>query len=211
MTRQAIHIEPRLSGVGPTGCPSGIAIIGMAGRFPGANNIDEFWGNLRDGVESVSLFTDQELREAGVAAATLRDPRYVKAAPVLDGVDLFDASFFNCSPREARITDPQHRLFLECAWQALENAGYVVRIREPDWHQHRMLKGPEADINLHVFSSGCPEIERILALRDRLRTDLADRDLYESTKRDLAKREWACVDDYALAKSTVIEEIIARA
>ena len=94
---------------------------------------------------------------------------------------------------------------------ALENAGYVVRIREPDWHQHRMLKGPEADINLHVFSSGCPEIERILALRDRLRTDLADRDLYESTKRDLAKREWACVEDYALAKSAVIEEIIARA
>jgi acyl transferase domain-containing protein/acyl carrier protein len=101
-----------------------IAIIGMVGRFPGAGNIDEFWQNLRDGVESVSFFTDQELDAAGVSPATLRDPNYIKARGVLEGMELFDASFFGYSPREAEVIDPQHRIFLECAWEALENAGY---------------------------------------------------------------------------------------
>ncbi|MEW5860365.1 MAG: type I polyketide synthase, partial [Cyanobacteriota bacterium] len=101
-----------------------IAVIGMSGRFPGAKNIQELWQNLREGVESISFFSDRELESAGVDTATLRHPNYVKAAPVLDDVDLFDASFFGYSPKEAQMMDPQSRLFLECAWEALENAGY---------------------------------------------------------------------------------------
>ncbi|MEH2042430.1 type I polyketide synthase [Nostoc sp.] len=101
-----------------------IAIIGMAGRFPGANKVDSFWQNLRDGVESISFFTDEELISAGVDSASLNDPNYVKASGVLEDIELFDASFFGFSPREAEITDPQHRLFMECVWSSLENAGY---------------------------------------------------------------------------------------
>lgn len=92
----------------------------------------------------------------------------------------------------------------------LERGGYSLRIREPNWHEHRMFKGPAADINLHVFSSGCPEINRILNFRDWLRSNAADRDLYEQTKRDLAEKEWADVQDYADAKTAVIAEILAR-
>jgi len=92
----------------------------------------------------------------------------------------------------------------------LERAGYALRLREPNWHEHRMFKGPAADINLHVFSSGCPEINRILNFRDWLRSNAADRDLYELTKRELAEKEWADVQDYADAKTAVIEEILAR-
>jgi GrpB-like predicted nucleotidyltransferase (UPF0157 family) len=94
---------------------------------------------------------------------------------------------------------------------ALEGAGYLLRIREPDWHQHRMFKGPGTGINLHVFSSGCAEIDRILLFRDWLRTHTADRDLYARTKRALVQREWKRVDDYAGAKTAVIEEILGRA
>ncbi|CAG0930613.1 phthiocerol/phenolphthiocerol synthesis type-I polyketide synthase E [Thermoflexales bacterium] len=101
-----------------------IAIVGMSGRFPGARNIDEFWENLRNGTESISSFSDEQLAEAGVTQADYHDPQYVAARGILEGVDLFDAAFFNFSPREAEIMDPQHRLFLECAWEALENAGY---------------------------------------------------------------------------------------
>ncbi|OYD99757.1 type I polyketide synthase, partial [Nostoc sp. 'Peltigera membranacea cyanobiont' 232] len=101
-----------------------IAIIGMAGRFPGANEIDSFWKNLRDSVESISFFTDEELISAGVDSALLNDPNYVKASGILEDIDLFDASFFSFSPREAETTDPQHRLFIECVWEALENAAY---------------------------------------------------------------------------------------
>ena len=103
---------------------SEIAIIGIAGRFPGAKNIDEFWQNLQSGIESVSIFTDEELLASGVDAATLNNPKFVKARAVLEDVELFDASFFGFNPREADITDPQHRLFLECANIALEDAGY---------------------------------------------------------------------------------------
>lgn len=102
----------------------GIAIIGMAGRFPGAKNVDEFWENLRDGVESISFFSEAELKSSGVDESVLHDPRYVKARAVLEDIDLFDAAFFGFNPREAEITDPQHRFFLESAWEALENAGY---------------------------------------------------------------------------------------
>jgi acyl transferase domain-containing protein len=101
-----------------------IAVVGMAGRFPKARNLAEYWENLRDGVEAITLFSDEELRASGVDAATLSDPNYVKACAVLDDVEMFDAPFFGFTPREAEIMDPQHRLFLEHAWEALESAGY---------------------------------------------------------------------------------------
>src|SRR6185436_21104132 len=96
----------------------------MSGRFPGARNLDAFWHNLRDGVESISVLSDEQLNAAGIDAATLRDPNYVKAAPILEDIEFFDAAFFGINPREAEILDPQHRVFLECAWEALEHAGY---------------------------------------------------------------------------------------
>jgi GrpB-like predicted nucleotidyltransferase (UPF0157 family) len=93
----------------------------------------------------------------------------------------------------------------------LESLGFVMRIREPDWFQHRMLKAPEPDGNLHVFTVGCPEIDRMLAFRDWLRTHDDDRKLYEETKRQLAARIWKDIQDYADAKSEVIHDILARA
>jgi len=101
-----------------------IAIIGLVGRFPGADNVDNFWEKLRNGVELISHFTDEELLSAGIEPALLNDRNYVKVGSILEGIDLFDAAFFGFTPREAEITDPQHRLFLESAWEALENAGY---------------------------------------------------------------------------------------
>lgn len=94
---------------------------------------------------------------------------------------------------------------------ALESAGYVLRIREPDWFQHRMFKGQDPETNLHVFSEGCSEIDRTLLFRDWLRSNPADRDLYERTKRALAAEEWEHIQNYADAKTAVIGEIIARA
>ncbi|MFE1458953.1 amino acid adenylation domain-containing protein [Streptomyces sp. NPDC058735] len=102
-----------------------VAIVGFACRLPGAADADTFWDNLKDGVESIRRFTPQELREAGVAEDVLRDPAYVPAKGFVEDADLFDAEFFDCSPAEADTMDPQHRLFLECAWQALEHAGQV--------------------------------------------------------------------------------------
>lgn len=93
----------------------------------------------------------------------------------------------------------------------LEAAGYVLTIREPDWHEHRALKGTDPRVNLHVFSDGCAEIARMTAFCDRLRTNPADRDLYERTKRDLARRTWTYIQDYADAKGEVVEDIIGRA
>jgi acyl transferase domain-containing protein len=103
---------------------SSIAIVGMAGRFPGARNTSEFWSNLHDGVESIRDLTEAELLAAGASSGDLANPDYVRRAPVLDGVPLFDASFFGFSPRDASIMDPQHRHFLECAWEALEDAAH---------------------------------------------------------------------------------------
>lgn len=93
----------------------------------------------------------------------------------------------------------------------LEAAGYVLRIREPGWHEHRVFKGPETDVNLHVFSSGCPEIDRLLRFRDHLRACGTDRLLYERTKRSLAQRRWRYTQHYADAKTEVVEEILRRA
>ncbi len=104
--------------------PHEIAIIGMDGRFPGAKNLEQFWANLRDGVHCISFFSEEETEHGFGDRAGMSDARYVRAAGVLDGVELFDAPFFGFTRREAEITDPQHRLFLECAWSALESAGY---------------------------------------------------------------------------------------
>src|SRR5262249_4528865 len=100
-----------------------IAIVGMSGCFPGARNLEEFWRNLRDGVESISTFTAAELELDGDAAPA-EDSRYVKSRGILQDVELFDASFFGYTPREAELADPQQRWFLQCAWEALEAAAY---------------------------------------------------------------------------------------
>lgn len=94
---------------------------------------------------------------------------------------------------------------------ALEGAGYVLRIREPEWHEHRMLKGDNPAVNLHVFSPGCPEVERMLLFRDWIRRNESDRLLYEHTKRELARKTWKYTQNYADAKTLVVEEILARA
>ncbi len=94
---------------------------------------------------------------------------------------------------------------------ALEAAGYVLRVREPDWNEHRMFRTPEKDVHVHVYSAGCAEIERYLTFRDRLRRNVDDRSRYEKTKRELATNEWSDMNEYAKAKTKVIESIIAAA
>ncbi|OLP64674.1 Phthiocerol/phenolphthiocerol synthesis polyketide synthase type I PpsE [Bacillus pumilus] len=101
-----------------------IAVIGLAGRFPGAKNVEEYWENLKKGKETISFFTEEELRREGTDEALLKNPRFVKAKGMLDDVDLFDADFFDYTPKEAAMMDPQFRLFHECVWTALEDAGY---------------------------------------------------------------------------------------
>lgn len=93
----------------------------------------------------------------------------------------------------------------------LEAAGYILRAREPDWYEHRMFKGPDTDINLHVFTAGCTEIDRMLIFRDWLRSNDADRDAYLQVKQDLARRTWRHVQHYADAKTAIVQEIVARA
>ncbi|MET0399229.1 MAG: amino acid adenylation domain-containing protein [Longimicrobiaceae bacterium] len=103
-----------------------IAVVGMAGRFPGAGDLDAFWCNLRTGVDAIARFTREELAAAGVPERQLGDPSYVPAHGMLGDAELFDAAFFGFTPREASILNPQHRVFLECAWDALERAGYAT-------------------------------------------------------------------------------------
>ena len=117
-TRAAHTLKPAPARMEP------IAIIGMSGRFPGASDLEKLWSNLAHGVESIAVLTQEEMREAGIPEAISKLPGYVNAAPVLEGADQFDAPFFGFSARDAALTDPQHRLFLETAWQALEDAGY---------------------------------------------------------------------------------------
>src|SRR3972149_2301690 len=101
-----------------------IAIVGIGGRFPGADDLDQFWKNLCDGVESITFFSDEELTRAGVDAKLLSNPDYVKANAIVSDIDCFDTRFFGINPREAAMMDPQQRLFLEYAWRVLESAGY---------------------------------------------------------------------------------------
>ena len=102
----------------------GVAIIGLDCRFPGAGDPTAFWQNLKGGVESVTFLTEEELAASGVDPDLIRQPNYVRARSLLEGVELFDAEFFGVSPKEAEAMDPQQRVFLEMAWRAVENAGY---------------------------------------------------------------------------------------
>src|SRR5262249_1625897 len=102
-----------------------IAIIGMRGRFPGADTVEQFWHNLCNGVESIVTFTDAELAAAGVDEAMRSIPGFVPRGGPLSNIEVFDASFFGFSPRDAEVIDPQQRLFLECCWESLEAAGYT--------------------------------------------------------------------------------------
>ncbi|MBP0010702.1 SDR family NAD(P)-dependent oxidoreductase, partial [Roseofilum sp. Belize Diploria] len=101
-----------------------IAIIALSGRFPKAPDLNQFWQNLKDGVESISFFSDQELLKSGIKAELLDDPNYVKARAMMSDIDMFDANFFSYSRKEAEYIDPQQRLFLECAWETIERGGY---------------------------------------------------------------------------------------
>ena len=110
--------------------PNAIAIIGLAGRFPRAKSLDEFWQNIRNGVEALETFSDAELDLAGVPVALRSQPLFVRKGAKLEDVELFDPDFFGFSPREAQIVDPQHRIILECAWEALEHAGYPAGVTD---------------------------------------------------------------------------------
>ncbi|MCP4154134.1 MAG: hypothetical protein GY757_40790, partial [bacterium] len=101
-----------------------VAVIGMAGRFPGAGGIEQFWWNITNGVESITFFSDDELKESGVAPELLENPDYVAARGIIEEIEYFDAAFFGYTPREAEVMDPQVRVFHECCWEALEDAGY---------------------------------------------------------------------------------------
>jgi acyl transferase domain-containing protein/acyl carrier protein len=117
-----------MSSTAITDAADDIALIGMSGRFPGARDIQQFWRNLSAGVDSIATFTDAELLAAGAERRQLTDPAYVKAGGVLDDVEMFDAAFFGFNPREAAALDPQQRVFLECAWESLEHAGYDAAV-----------------------------------------------------------------------------------
>ncbi|MES2933180.1 MAG: amino acid adenylation domain-containing protein [Pseudomonadota bacterium] len=120
--KQSEHAGSQIAQAALSG--SDIAIVGMAGRFPGADNVEDFWRNLCAGVESITELTDQQLLAAGVDARLLQDPAYVRRKGNLKDIECFDAPFFGYPPREAQLMDPQQRLFLEVGWQALEHAGY---------------------------------------------------------------------------------------
>lgn len=133
--------------------PGTIAVIGLAGRFPGARSPQDLWTIVRQGVDAITFFTDEQLIAAGVAPDALHDPAYVKANGRLADIEQFDAAFFGMSPRDAAIFDPQHRFFLECAWEAFEHAGYV---------------GEQFDGQIAVYaSSGAPEYYMHNLLRSR--------------------------------------------
>ncbi len=143
-----------------------IAIIGLAGRFPGAATIEAFWSNLAEGVESITFFSEEELRHSGVAPQLLSRRDFVPAAPVLDDIDQFDAAFFKIARREAEIMDPQQRILLEVAWETLERAGYAGESRRGSigvftgagglmssylvspFHFHRRLIGPTGSMQV---------------------------------------------------------------
>jgi len=153
-----------------------IAIVGMAGRFPGAANVAELWQNLRDGVESVRALDDEELLAAGVAPARLADPNLVKAVAMPRGIDLFDAGFFGFSHREAEIMDPQQRLLLECAWEALEDAGYGG---EPGPGATAVFAGVSTSTYLLYHLLANPAV---LATLDPLQLDLGNSGDYLTTR-----------------------------
>jgi len=112
------------SGPGLASSEGAFAIIGMSVRFPGAENIEQFWRNLRNGVESFASLSEQDLLQSGIDPSVFQNPEYVRVCATIENVEDFDAAFFGLTPREAELMDPQHRAFLECAWSVLEDAGY---------------------------------------------------------------------------------------
>jgi acyl transferase domain-containing protein len=144
----------------------GVAVVGMSGRFPGANGVEEFWRNLREGVESVSFFADEG--RGG-------DPRWVGAAGLLDDIESFDAPFFNFNQREAEVTDPQHRIFLECAWEALEDAGY-------DAAAYQGLVGVYAGAAVNTYLLGLNSYESFRDLIGSFHTTIGNEKDYLTTR-----------------------------
>ena len=143
--------EPsRVAAVPNSAADTAIAIIGLAGRFPGASNITEFWENLINGVDSITHFTDVELAEAGIAPERLQNPDYVKARGVLKDADRFDAAFFGIPPKEADVLDPQHRLFLECASESLEDAGC-----DPETYNGTVGVWAGSSLNTYLLANLC--------------------------------------------------------
>ena len=139
--------------------PRAIAIVGMSGRFPGAPTVRQFWQNLRDGVESLQTFSDAEQDAAGINATIRAMPGWVPRGTVLENADCFDATFFGVSPREAQIIDPQHRVFLECAWEALEDAGYAS---EPEGRTVAIYAG--SSMNSYVGSQLLPNRDLLVSV-----------------------------------------------
>lgn len=135
---------------------SDIAVIGMACRFPGADNIDEFWNNLRDGIESISFFTDQDILDSMVDPKSALHPNYVKASPILKDAAGFDADLFGYSAKEAEQMDPQHRLFLECCWETLEHAGY-----QPIDQQHTVGLYAGCAMNTYLLNNVYPNRDQL--------------------------------------------------
>ncbi len=125
-----------------------VAIIGMAARFPGAESLDEFWQNLCKGLESVSFFTEEEAIAEGADPESVKNSRYVRACAALKDIEMFDAAFFGFSPREAELTDPQHRLFLECASEVIESSGY-----DPDTYKGRIGVYAGVGMNLYLLTA----------------------------------------------------------
>jgi GrpB-like predicted nucleotidyltransferase (UPF0157 family) len=172
------------------------ATIGEPQRIDGAIELrpyNESWPRLyeREAQRVSAVLGDQVLRLEHVGSTSVPG---LPAKPIIDML-LVVAD----SAREDAYVPP------------MEAAGYVLRIREPDWYEHRLFKGPDTNINLHVFSAGCIEIDRMLRFRDHLRGNAPDRALYAATKRELASRHWRYVQEYADAKTEVVEAIIARA
>ena len=152
-----------------------IAIVGMAGRFPGANDLSQFWKNLQNGVESISFFSDKELRAAGIPSELIANPAYVRAKSIVDEVDYFDARFFGYSPSEATLIDPQQRIFLESAWTALEDAGYtpnqyagsigVYAGASPNLYMFHVLAGQNGNLSGYGFPETIHQEKDYLATR----------------------------------------------
>src|SRR5262249_34926296 len=146
----------------------GIAVIGMAGRFPGAPDVARLWQNLAAGREGIRFFSAEDLLAAGVDPALVARPDYVRAKGVLGEVELFDAAFFGLNPREAELMDPQHRLFLECAWEAVEDAGWDTA-RYPG--QVGVFAG--ASMNTYLLANLLPHLE-LVASADTLQASLGN-------------------------------------
>jgi amino acid adenylation domain-containing protein len=145
-----------------------IAIVGMAGRFPGAKGVEELWRNVAAGREGITFFTPEELLEAGVDPGMVENPNYVRAKGILGDVDLFDASFFGLNPREVELMDPQHRLFLECSWEALENAGW-----DPDRFPGLVGVYAGLSMNTYMIMNLLPHMELVASV-DTLQASLGN-------------------------------------